>query len=154
MRTTIAAITVFVAFATVGTAPVVGQPQWDAQALDNGGTEFRLRNDEGASIILVCAAQGVVGGFEFPAAIESTERASVRGIPGARQNIPVSPLGDRMVQISGGRGLDFTLQLLREAATLSVRAGGARASFEIFGSASTVSECMEQIEDAPGNPGQ
>ena len=152
MRTTITASTIFVALTTVGITPIAGQPQWAERALDDGATEFRLSNDEGASIILVCATQGLSAGFAFPTALEFTERASVRGIPGERQNIPVAPLGDRMLQIAGGRGLDFTLGLLREAANLSVRAGGARASFEVFGSGSTVAECVGLIEDPTQNP--
>jgi len=152
MRTIITASTIFVALTTAGTTPIAGQPQWAERAIDNGVTEFRLSNDEGASVILVCSTQGLSAGFEFPTVLEATERASVRGIPGERQNIPVAPIGDRMLQIAGGRGLDFTLELLREAANLSVRAGGESASFEVFGSASIVAECVDQIEDATQNP--
>ncbi|MBM63717.1 MAG: hypothetical protein CL484_12295 [Acidobacteria bacterium] len=154
MKMMIAAFPVFVALLVVGVTPVAAQPQWSTQEFPNGQTEFRLRNDNGDSILLVCASQGLVAGFEFAEAIEPTDRAGVRGIPGERQNVSVSAVGDRILQLNGGRGLDFTLNTLRESATLELRAGDTRASFEVFGSASTVAECIEQLEDATQAPGR
>ncbi len=40
------------ALATVGTIPAKGQAQWDESQSESGATEYRLRNDEGAVIIL------------------------------------------------------------------------------------------------------
>ena len=151
MKTTIAAVTVLGAL-TAGAVPAAGQAQWDARDLEGGGKEFQLRNDEGAVIILACQINGLGAGFAFPEPIESTQRAVVRGVPGARENVAVSPVNDRTLQIAGGRGLDFTLELLRTAARISVRAGGRSASFEVFGSNSVVSECVDQQEDRIGDP--
>ncbi len=148
MKTTIAAIGMSVAF---GAAPAAGQAQWDAREIQ-GGTEFQLRNDDGATIILACVVQGVGVGFAFARPMERTERATVRGIPGARQNVAVAPVSDRIVQIAGARGLDFTLEALRTAANLSVRASGQRASFKVFGSHSIVSQCEERQEDPTLKP--
>lgn len=152
MKRTIAAVTVLGALTAVGAAPAAGQAQWDARDLEGGGKEFQLRNDEGAVIILACQLNGLGAGFAFPEPIQPTQRAVVRGVPGARENVAVAPVNDRMLQIAGGRGLDFTLELLRTAARISVRAGGRNASFEVFGSNSVVSECVDQQEDRIGDP--
>ena len=151
MRIMIAAVTVLL-LVPIGVTPVAGQPQWSSRELDNGGTEFRLRNDEGASIILVCAPQGAVGGFEFPEPVEASNHVSVRGIPGERQNVRVSLLGDRILQLVGGRGFDWTLSMLSRTATLFVRGGGGRATFDVFGSVATVNQCLGNVEAAAGGP--
>ncbi|MBM62634.1 MAG: hypothetical protein CL484_06755 [Acidobacteria bacterium] len=145
----VAAVTVLL-LVPIGITPVAGQPQWSSRDLENGGMEFRLRNDDGASIILVCAPQGAVGGFEFPEPVEAANHVSVRGIPGERQNVRVSLLGDRIMQLVGGRGFDWTLSMLSRTATLFVRGGGGRATFDVFGSAATVNECLGNVEAAAG----
>ncbi len=141
------------ALGAVGTLTAAGQvPQWDRRALDGGAVEFRLQNDEGAAIILACHRQGVSAGFEFPSPLEDTERATIRGIPGELQNVAVSRVSDRVVSVTSVQGLDAMLRLLRNTARLQVRVAGERASFNIFGSNTVVSECLEGQEDAIGLP--
>ena len=103
-------------------------------------------------IILACLVNGQAAAFGFPEPIEPTERAIVRGIPGGRENVAVTPINDRVLQIAGGRGLDFTFDLLREATSISVRASGESTVFEVFGSNSIISECLNQEEDRIGQP--
>ena len=145
-------VMVCVLVAMTSGATVMAQPQWSSKPLDVGGKEFRLRNDAGASIILVCVKEGIVGGFEFPDEVEQTDRLWVRGVPGSRQNVWVSNLGEKILQIAGGRGIDYTLRQLQGTAKLLIRVGDARADFDVFGSAQTVSECIEQVEAPPGSP--
>ena len=152
MKTTIMAMAVIGALATVGAAPAAGQPRWDSRDLAGGGKEFQLGNDDGAVIILACLVNGQAAAFGFPEPIEPTERAIVRGIPGGRENVVVTPINDRVLQIAGGRGLDFTFDLLREATSISVRASGESTVFEVFGSNSIISECLNQEEDRIGQP--
>jgi hypothetical protein len=133
-------------------APAVAQAVWDARDLGGGGAEFRLGNEEGAAIILVCQLGGVSAGFEFPAALEATESASIRGVPGERQNIAVAAVNDRVVRLTSGVGLEALLRLLGNTANFYVRAGGGRASFEVFGSAPVVSQCLERQDEAIPDP--
>lgn len=148
MRLAIAATAVFGVLATAGAVPAVGQQElWEVRNLEGGGKEFQLLNDEGAAIILACRLQGMGAGFEFVEPIEPTQRAMVRGIPGARENVAVQPVSAYTVQIAGGRSLDFTLAMLRSASSLYVRAAGQAASFKVFGSAAIVEQCVEQMED-------
>lgn len=129
-------------------APAAAQAVWDARDLGGGSAEFRLGNDEGAAIILVCQLDGVSAGFEFPGALEATRSASIRGVPGERQNVAVAPVNDRVVRLTSGVGLEALLRLLGNTANLYVRAGGERASFEVFGSAPLVSQCLERQDEA------
>ena len=148
MRTCGTALAVLGVFATVGAAPAAGQQElWEVRDLEGGGKEFQLHNDEGAVLILACRLQGMGAGFEFVEPIEPTQRAMVRGIPGARQNIAVEPVSPYTVQVAGGRSLDFTLAMLRSASSLYVRAASESASFAVFGSATIVEQCVEQMED-------
>lgn len=148
MRPAIAALAVFGVLATAGAMPAVGQQdRWQVRDLEGGGKEFQLPNDEGAVIILACRLQGMGAGFEFVEPIEPTQRAMVRGIPGARENIVVEPVNPYTVQVAGGRSLDFTLAMLRSASSIYVRASGEAASFAVFGSATIVEQCVEQMED-------
>ncbi|MYH27688.1 MAG: hypothetical protein F4X11_25915 [Acidobacteria bacterium] len=148
MRPAIAALAVFGVLATAGAVPAVGQQdRWQVRDLEGGGKEFQLPNDEGAVIILACRLQGMGAGFEFVEPIEPTQRAMVRGIPGARENIVVEPVNPYTVQVAGGRSLDFTLAMLRSASSIYVRASGEAASFAVFGSATIVEQCVEQMED-------
>ena len=152
MKTTVAAIAVLGLLATLGAAPAAGQPRWDSMDIAGGGKQFQLSNDEGAAIVLLCLVNGQAVGFQFPEPIESTDRATVRGTPGGRENVQVAQVNDQLLQVTGARGRDFTLDLLQTASRLSVRASGQNADFEVFGSNSTVSECFEQQEDLIGNP--
>ena len=144
----LAASAVLGVLASVGAVPAAAQQDlWEVRSLEGGGKEFQLFNGEGAAIILACRLQGMGAGFEFVEPIEPTQRAMVRGIPGARQNIAVEPVSPYTVQVTGGRGLDFTLAMLRRASSLYVRASGESASFAVFGSAAIVEQCLEQMED-------
>ena len=132
--------------------PAAAQAVWDARDIGGGDAEFRLANGEGAAIILVCQLEGVSAGFEFPDALEGAESASIRGVPGERQNIAVAPVSERVVRLTSGRGLEVLLRLLRNTANLYIRAGGERTSFEVFGSAPVVSQCLERQDEAIRNP--
>lgn len=148
MSRAIAALAVLGVLATAGAVPAAGQQdRWDVRDLEGGGKEFQLLNGEGAAIILACRLQGMGAGFEFVEPIKPTQRAMVRGIPGARENIVVEPVNPYTVQVAGGRSLDFTLAMLRSASSLYVRASGEAASFAVFGSATIVEQCVEQMED-------
>ena len=133
-------------------APAAAQAVWDARDLGGGSAEFRLGNDGGAAIILVCQLGGVSAGFEFPGALEATESASIRGVPGERQNVAVAPVNERVVRLTTGRGIEVLLRLLRSTANLYVRAGGARTTFEVFGSAPLVTQCLERQDEAIPTP--
>ena len=146
MRKTIVAVVVLVA---AGAAPAAAQPAWSTTELGGGSAQFQLANDEGASIILVCELRGVNGGFEFSAPVDATERATLRAVPGERQNVAVTPVSDRLFQLTGGRGVDTLLRLLRTTANLYVRLSGEEAAFQVFGSDSIVSECLERQEPLP-----
>ena len=146
MRKTVAAVVMLVA---AGAAPAAAQPAWSTTDLGGGSAQFQLANDEGASIILVCELRGVNGGFEFPAPVDATERATLRAVPGERQNVAVTPVSDRLFQLTGGRGVDTLLRLLRTTANLYVRLSGEEAAFQVFGSDSVVSECLQRQEPLP-----
>ena len=140
------------ALCLVGTAPAAGQDvQWEEIEIDGGGIEFRLRNDDGASIILVCNLAGVVTGFEFPEPLDNPQRATVRGIPGEQQNVAVSVVNDRIVRVDGG-GVEVTVRLLRASARLYVRVAGEAQTFSISGSAHVVSRCLERQDAAIPDP--
>lgn len=146
MRKIIATVVVLVA---VGAAPAGGQPAWETTDLGGGSAQFRLANDDGAALLLVCGLQGVNGGFEFAAPVDAAERATLRAVPGERQNVAVVPVSDRLFQLTGGRGIDTLLQMLRTTANLTVRLSGERAAFAVFGSDSIVSECLQRQEPPP-----
>ena len=148
MRPAMSALAVLGVLATAGAVPAAGQQDlWEVRDLQGGGKEFQLHNDQGDVIILACRLQGLGAGFEFAEGIEPTERAMVRGIPGARENVAVQPVNPHTVQVAGGRSLDFTLAMLRTASSLYVRASGRAATFAVFGSAMIVEQCVEQMED-------
>ena len=146
MRKTLATVVVLVA---VGAAPAGAQPAWETTDLGGGSAQFRLANDDGAALLLVCGLQGVNGGFEFAAPVDAAERATLRAVPGERQNVAVVPVSDRLFQLTGGRGIDTLLQMLRTTANLTVRLSGERAAFAVFGSDSIVSECLQRQEPPP-----
>ena len=93
----------------------------------------------------MCENDGVVVGFEFPEPLENPERATVRSIPGQRENVPVLPVTDRIVRITGN-GIVTALSLIREAAAFHVRVRGASASFSTSGSRHIVDGCFTQQE--------
>ena len=152
MRKVIAVVAVLVAAAATPAAQAV----WNAEELRGGGAELRLGdNDEGAAIILVCDRFGVSAGFEFPRSLDPTESASIRGFPGGeRQNVTVAPVNDRVVRLTSGHGIEVVLRLLRDTPHLHVRAGGDRVSFEVFGSAPVVRECLQRQEEGLRAPGR
>lgn len=148
MKPVAAALAVIGVLGTAGASPAAGQQgRWEVRDLDGGGKEFQLLNGEGAAIILACRLQGMGAGFEFVEPIRPTQRAMVRGIPGARENVAVEPVNPYTVQVTGGRSLDFTLAMLRNASRLQVRASGEAVTFAVFGSATIVEQCLEQMED-------
>lgn len=152
MKTTVAAIVALGLLATIGAAPAAGQAQWASMDVQGGGKQFQLNNDDGSAIVLLCLVNGQAVGFQFAEPLESTDRATVRGTPGGRENVQVAQVNERLLQVAGARGRDFTLDLLQSASRLSVRASGQDADFEIFGSESTVRECIEQQEELIGDP--
>ncbi len=125
-------------------APAAAQAVWEAEELGAGHWEFRLSNEDGAETWLVCRIDGVTAGFAFPESPAVTENASIRGVPGERQNIAIAPASDGDVRVTTTRGLEALLRMLRNAAIVNVRVGRERASFEVFGSAPVVSECLER----------
>ena len=142
-------IAVVVALVAAGAAPAAAQPAWSTTELGGGSAQFQLANEDGASIILVCELRGVNAGFEFPAPVDATERATLRAVPGERQNVAVAPVSDRLFQVTGGRGVDTLLRLLRTTANLYVRLSGEQAAFAVYGSDSIVSECLQRQEPLP-----
>ncbi len=134
---------------TIPAASAAAQPAWSTTELGGGSAQFQLANEDGASIILVCELRGVNAGFEFPAPVDATERASLRAIPGERQNVAVAPVNERLFQLTGGRGVDTLLRLLRTTANLRVGLSGEQTAFEVFGSDSIVSECLQRQEPLP-----
>ena len=144
MRKVIALVAVLVAASEAPAAQAV----WNAEDV-GGGAEFRLANDEGAAIILVCQRGGVSAGFEFPSLPGPADDASIRGLPGGdRQNVTVAPVNDHVFRLTSGRGLEALLRLLGGAPILDVRAGAARASFQVFGSAHIVRQCLQRQDPA------
>jgi hypothetical protein len=146
MTKIIAAVMLLVA---AGATPGAAQPAWNTTDLGGGSAQFQLANQDGASIILVCGLQGVNAGFEFSAPVDATERATLRAVPGERQNVAVTPVNERLFQVTGGRGVDTLLRMLRTTANLRVGLSGEQAAFEVFGSDSIVSECLQRQEPLP-----
>lgn len=143
MKTTVAGVVVVGALASMGALPAAGQAVWEESAFP-GGMEFRLRNAEGAAIVLQCLDQGIGAGFALPAPLGATERASVRAVPGRRRNVAVTSLTDRVIKVDRSRGLDFVLDLLRTSARLDLRISDQQASFDVLGSESIVHRCGQQ----------
>ena len=152
MKTTVVAIAVLGLSMAFGAEPAAGQAQWMSMDVQGGGKQFQLNNDDGSAIVLLCLVNGQAVAFQFPDSIESTDRATVRGTPGGRENVQVAPVSEQLLQVVGARGRDFTLDLLQTASRLSVRAAGQDAEFEVFGSESTVRECIELQESLIGDP--
>ena len=156
MRVTIASMAVLGVVATVAAVPAAGQQdRWDARdlAVEGGARakEFRLLSDSGGStLILQCLNQAVGAGFAFAESIEPTQHVTVRGIPGPQRNVAVQPIGDRALRIASGRGRDFLLRMLSGASSVSVDASGKRVWFQVFGSDTIVSQCIQQQDNGLG----
>ena len=127
--------------------------------------EFRLTNAKGAAIVLLCLDQGVDAGFVLAELIEAVSGALLIGhlsdlqpgwtfAPRRSHRFPVTQVGERTIQIARGRGLDFTLAMLGAASSIHVRTAGQRASFEIPGLPSSLTQCpgAEEIGPAPSHP--
>ena len=91
---------------------MIGQASWEQNRLQSGAFEYRLTNDDGVVIILGCETQGVVVGFEFPEPLDNPSRATIRSIPGAQENVPVTPVSDRVVRITGN-GIFTAMRMIR-----------------------------------------
>ena len=143
-------IAVVVALVAAGTAPAAAQPAWSTTELGGGSAQFQLANEDGASIILVCELRGVNAGFEFPAPVDATERATLRAVPGERQNVAVAPVSDRLFQVTRAAGGSIrSCGCCARPANLYVRLSGEQAAFAVFGSDSIVSECLQRQEPLP-----
>lgn len=146
-------IVIVAALGTMLAVPSATQAQrWDEQTLVAGAVELRLRNDEGAAIILGCHSEGIAVGFELPEPLGSAAQASVRGIPGGQQNIAVTQVSDHLVRVTSGSGLEVMLRMLRNSARLYLRVGGRTASFNIAGSAHIVGRCIEAQDEPIRDP--
>ena len=145
-------IGVIAVLSMVGAIPAAGQAVWDETRLESGTYEYRLHNDDGAMIVLGCRVNGVYAGFEFPMALEHTERAMARGIPGERHNLSLTRVNERAFRVTGLAGLDDLLELLRSSSRLIVRLAGETANFEVFGSQPTVTGCLRRQEAVPAGP--
>ena len=152
MKTTVVAIAVLGLSVAFGASPAAAQAQWASLDVQGGGKQFQLNNDDGSAIVLLCLVNGQAVAFQFAEPIESADRATVRGTPGGQRNVPVAQVAEQLLQVTGAPGRDFTLDLLQSATRLSVRAAGQNANFEVFGSESTVRECIELQESLIGDP--
>ena len=151
MKTT-AAIGVLGLLVAFGASPAAGQAQWASMDVQGGGKQFQLNNDDGSAIVMLCLVNGQAVAFQFPEPIESADRATIRGTPGGQENVQVTQVAAQLLQVVGARGRDFMLDLLQSATRLSVRAAGQNLAFEVFGSESTVRECIELQESLIGDP--
>ena len=152
MKTTAAATAVLGLLLAFGASPAAGQAQWASMDVQGGGKQFQLNNDDGSAIVMLCLVNGQAVAFQFPEPIESADRATVRGTPGGQENVQVAQVAAQLLQVTGARGRDFMLDLLQSATRLSVRAAGQNLAFEVFGSESTVRECIELQETLIGDP--
>ena len=145
----VAVLALLVVLAAAFAAPAAGQAQWNETDVQ-GGKEFRLVNDAGATILLQCRTVGVGMGLQYSQAQGAARRVTVRGVPGEQRNIAVRAVGGGyLLQIASASGRDFIFRMLRSAASLSVTVEDRRDSFEVFGSDSIVSQCLQQQEGAP-----
>ena len=151
MRANIAALVVVGSISMPGSVSAAGQAVWD-ESVHEGGVELRLRNAEGAAIVLQCLAHGIGVGVAFAEPLEGPARMSMRAIPGERHNFAVTPVAANVVQIDGTRGLDFLLNNLRSVSRIAVRISGRQASFDVFGSESVVQRCLQHQEDVFRGP--
>ncbi len=152
MKTTAAATAVLGLLLAFGASPAAGQAQWASMDVQGGGKQFQLNNEDGSAIVMLCLVNGQAVAFQFPEPIESAERATIRGTPGGQENVQVTQVAAQLLQVVGARGRDFMLDLLQSATRLSVRAAGQNLAFEVFGSESTVRECIELQESLIGDP--
>ena len=152
MKTTVVAIAVLGLSVAFGASPAAAQAQGASMDVQGGGKQFQLNNDDGSAIVMLCLVNGQAVAFQFPEPIESADRATVRGTPGGQENVQVAQVAEQLLQVTGARGRDFMLDLLQSATRVSVRAAGQNLAFEVFGSESTVRECIELQESLIGDP--
>ena len=136
-------------FVALGASPLA-QERWDQIELAPEGMEYRLRNDDGVTMILVCQTDGILAGFEFPDPFDSPGRATIRAIPGQQKNVALTPVSDRIARITGLAGTTVMLALLRDAPRMYVRIEGTSTYFRTAGSEHIVNGCFERQEDIPG----
>ena len=164
MKKGTAALTVFGALATLGALPAAGSAQWDARPVP-GGVEFRLTNVEGDALFLRCSDEHVDAGFAFAEPIGTASGALLVGhlsdaqpgwtlMPRRSQRVPVARVGEGSIQIAPGRGLDFMLAMLGAASRIDVRTAGQRASFEVPGIDSVLTQCSGTEEHGPAPNGE
>ena len=151
MKSNITAVVLVGSIATLGPVAAAGQAAWEESTIP-GGMQFRLRNAEGAAIVLQCVDQGIGVGFAFAEPIRETARVLLRAVPGERLYAGVTPTDERAIRVEGYRGLDFVLSTLRTKARILARASNQQASFDVFGSESVVHQCLRQ-PDVFGQPG-
>ena len=155
MRVTIAAMAVFGVLLTVAAGPAGAQQQrWDA-ARPSGrwrqGLPFRLRNGEGAAIILQCLQQAVGAGFEFTEPIELTTTpnasrcAAFRASGGTSRSRRSS---DRVFRVASGPGRRLPVAYARAAPRASwyARPGSGNGS-RSSGARRIVSQCYLQQDN-------
>ena len=141
-------VATFAALLLFGTSSVIGQASWEQNSLQSGAFEYRLTNDDGVVIILACETQGVVAGFEFPEPLDNPSRATIRSIPGGQENVPVTPVSDRVVRITGD-GIFTAMRMIRDSSRLFVRMAGESTTFITAGSGHIVSGCLARQEALP-----
>ena len=142
-------LTVLAVLATRGVAPAAGQAIWVETDVE-GGKEFRLFTGAGDAIFLQCLTRGTGAALQFAQPVGSVRGVTMRGIPGGQRNVAVRwQAGGYFLAIASGPGRDFMFRMLRNAASLNVRAGDRELSFDVFGSDQIVSQCLQQQEAAP-----
>ena len=149
VKRTVTALALLGALATLAAAPAAGQAPWIETDVE-GGKEFRLFTAAGDAIFLQCLTRGTGAALQFAQPIESIRGVTMRGVPGGQRNIAVRwQSGGYFLAIASGPGRDFMFRMLRNAASLTVRAGSRQLSFDVFGSDQIVSQCLQQQEAAP-----
>ena len=149
VKRTVTALALLGALATLGAVPAAGQAPWIETDVE-GGKEFRLFTAAGDAIFLQCLTRGTGAALQFAEPVESIRGVTMRGVPGGQRNIAVRwQSGGYFLAIASGPGRDFMFRMLRNAASLNVRAGDRNLSFDVFGSDQIVSQCLQQQEAAP-----
>ena len=143
------AVPAIMAIGAFGAVPADGQAQWNETDVE-GGKEFRLFTGAGDAIFLQCLTRGTGAALQFAQPVGSVRGVTMRGIPGGQRNVAVRwQAGGYFLAIASGPGRDFMFRMLRNAASLNVRAGDRELSFDVFGSDQIVSQCLQQQEAAP-----
>jgi hypothetical protein len=149
VKRTVTALVLLGALATHGAVPAAGQAQWNETDVE-GGKEFRLFHETGASLVLQCLTRGVGAAIQLAVPVGSARGITMRGIPGERRNIAVRwQSGGYFLTIASASGRDFMFRMLRNSNLLNVSVLDREMSFEVFGSDQIVSQCLQQQEGAP-----